>query len=68
LMGISRDDMKGIVAELIPATWRESAFLTPNPAYNISAPFVFDVLRGFCDPPMTEVEFNDMADEIARGV
>jgi hypothetical protein len=53
-----------LLTALLPNVKRESLALTPYPAMNINAFIVFDAIRNLSDPPLTETEFNRLADQI----
>ncbi len=59
---MTREEAEEMIKELLPHSFRESQFLTPEPVYLISAMKVFDVIREASDPPITEAEFNIMSD------
>lgn len=57
-------EFKIILAKLLPQVESESKWLTPFPAKTINAFSVFDALRESTEPPITEEEFNIIADEL----
>lgn len=65
---ITHAHARHLIERLLPQVERESTFLTPDPAYFLSAPTVFDLIREFCDPVMTKDEFNAIADEVQEEI
>jgi hypothetical protein len=64
---MTREEFKKLITVLLPEVEPVSRFLSPVPAFNIDAATVFDALRAATDPPVTEEEFNALADEIREG-
>lgn len=61
---MNRKDARALLARLLPLVEKESGFLTPFPVMTLSAFDVFDAIRELSDPPISEEEFNTIADEI----
>lgn len=66
-MSISKEDARDMILKLLPHVWSESVFLGgPVRALHIPAQEVFDVIRNMMAEPMTEEDFNKLADWIER--
>ena len=64
---LTREETEALLGELIPLTYRESALLYADPQYVMPAEPVITAVRNLCDPPMTEDEFDALADRLEAG-
>lgn len=64
---MKRSEAEMLLRHLIPLAERESTLLSPKPRHILDAESVFDLVRESCDPPITKVEFNALADEVEHG-
>lgn len=63
-MPIERIDAIALIQQLLPECIKESPLLTPFPQHILFAADVFDAIREACDPPITQAEFNHIADRL----
>ncbi len=62
-MSISRDDARALIGQIVPLAERESWLLSADPGWILPAEPVFEAVMALCDPPLSEAEFNALADE-----
>jgi hypothetical protein len=63
---ITRKSAKEMIKTFLPLVWRESMFLGTGSSPNLPATEVFDKIRKMSDPPISEQEFNSIADSLER--
>lgn len=61
---VLRTAQRALITKLLGEVARSPVFLTPHPTATIKASTVFDAVRELTDPPMTEAEFDTLADEL----
>ncbi len=67
---LTTGDIKSLLTDLLPMVERPDPFLYPSLKSTdgiLQAKVVFDIIRKHLHPrPMTEAEFNEIADEICK--